>query len=100
MDPYERFQIADALKQETYKKDDLIIKEGNMGDKFYMVIEGEAVALKKAHEETKQEYQQVYTYKDGDYFGERALITNEARAASIKVTVSIILYLKYYSLKS
>ena len=58
-----------------------------MGDKFYIIIEGEAVALKKTPEEEKQPYHQVYQYKNGDYFGERALLTNEARAASIKVTV-------------
>ena len=55
-----------------------------MGDRFYMILDGEAQAHKnqaggqKAH---------VYDYKSGDYFGERALLTNEARAASIIVTV-------------
>lgn len=85
MDPYERSKIADALKQEVYSKNDFIIREGDMGDKFYMIIDGEASAFKKISEESKQ----VYSYKKGDYFGERALLTNEARAASIVVCVSI-----------
>jgi cAMP-dependent protein kinase regulator len=29
MDPYERMQIADALKRSEYKKGDYILKEGN-----------------------------------------------------------------------
>ena len=33
------------------------------------------------------------TYKKGDYFGERALLTNEARAANIVVTVIIQVWL-------
>lgn len=87
MDPYERMHVADALRQETFNKDDFIINEGEMGDKFYFIINGSAVALKKAGEEVKEEYQEVFQYNSGDYFGERALLTNEARAASIKVTV-------------
>ena len=84
MDPYERSSIADALVQETFKKNDIIIKEGETGDKFFLIIEGEAVAIKTKGEESKE----VYTYKKvGEYFGERALLTNEARAATIKVTV-------------
>jgi len=46
MDPYERMQIADALNSESFTKDDFIIKEGEIGDKFYMILEGQAVALK------------------------------------------------------
>lgn len=82
MDPYERSQVADALQAETHTKDSFIIKEGDIGDKFYMIIEGEAVALKNIDGvQTK-----VYAYKGGDYFGERALLTNDARAASIVVS--------------
>lgn len=85
MDPYERSQIADALKAETFKKGDFIINEGDMGDKFYMIVDGQAVAMKNIDGAPKQ----VYEYKPGDYFGERALLTNDARAASIVVTVRI-----------
>lgn len=46
MDPYERSKIADALKEEKYKKNDFVIKEGEIGDKFYMIIEGAAIATK------------------------------------------------------
>ena len=83
MDPYERSHIADALKAENFNKGDFIITEGEIGDKFYMIIEGEAVAVKNIEGEKKQ----VFAYKSGDYFGERALLTNDARAASIVVTV-------------
>lgn len=78
MDPYERSQVADALKPETFAKGDYIIKEGDIGDKFYLINEGEAIAIKGSDT--------VYHYKSGDYFGERALLTNDARAASIVVT--------------
>ena len=46
MDPYERSKLGDALKEEHYKKGDYVIKEGEIGDKFYFISEGEAIATK------------------------------------------------------
>ena len=39
-------QISDALKTATFKKGDYIIKEGEMGDVFYILEEGECEATK------------------------------------------------------
>lgn len=82
MEPYERSVLSDAFIEEVYKAGDVIIKEGDTeSNKFYLVEEGELVATKKlnAHEEAKT----VMKYKDGDYFGERALLRNEPRAANV-----------------
>jgi cAMP-dependent protein kinase regulator len=87
MDPYERSKIADALNEQKFKKSEYVIKEGDIGDKFFIIIEGEAVATKVLH--PGQQPQQVLQYKKGEYFGERALLTNEARAANIIATVSL-----------
>jgi len=47
MDPYERSKLGDALKEEKFKKDDFVIKEGEIGDKFFIIAEGEAIATKQ-----------------------------------------------------
>jgi CRP-like cAMP-binding protein len=47
MDPYERSKLGDALKEEKFKKDELIIREGEAGDKFYIISEGTTIATKK-----------------------------------------------------
>ncbi len=44
MDCYERSKIADSLKEIKFTSGDFIIREGEEGDSFYMVLEGEAVA--------------------------------------------------------
>lgn len=84
MDAYERQKLADAFKEETFKKGDYIIKEGEEGNIFYFISHGEAVATKTLH--SGEEAKEVMHYKVGDYFGERALLKNEPRAANVVAT--------------
>jgi cAMP-dependent protein kinase regulator len=81
VEPYELTQISDALKSATFNEGDYIIKEGEMGDIFYIIEEGNAVATKTL--EPGKQPEKVKTYGKGDYFGELALIKGEPRAASI-----------------
>lgn len=81
VEPYELSQIADALKTSVYSPNEYIIREGELGDVFYIIVEGQAIATKtlepgKAPTEVKQ-------YHSSDYFGELALIKGEPRAANI-----------------
>ena len=73
---YEIYSICDAIKMEKFQKNQYIIKEGEEGDKFYILDEGEAVATKKKMNFKKK-------YSKGDYFGELALLRNAPRAASV-----------------
>lgn len=87
LDDYELEQISDALKSANFNKDDFIIREGETGDVFYILEEGEAIATKTF--EPGKPAVTVKTYKRGDYFGELALIKGEPRAANIVATTSI-----------
>ena len=89
MQPYERSVLSDAFQEEIFKAGDYIIREGDPeGSKFYLVEEGELVATKKLDHAQKE----VMSYKPGDYFGERALLRNEPRAAYViaKTDVKIV----------
>ncbi len=46
VDPYEKEQVCDVLVEETYSKGDYIVKQGDSGDKFYIVTEGKLIAEK------------------------------------------------------
>lgn len=81
IEPYELMQISDALKTATFKKGDYIIKEGEMGDVFYILEEGTCEATKTL--EPGKPDTIIKEYSAGDYFGERALIKGEPRAANI-----------------
>ena len=81
IEPYELMQISDALKTATFKKGDYIIKEGEMGDVFYILEEGACEATKTL--EPGKPDTVIKEYSVGDYFGERALIKGEPRACNI-----------------
>ena len=81
IDNYELSQICDAVHSEKVNAGEFIIKQGEKGDKFYILDEGEAYASKVFNE--GDEAKNVKDYKSGDYFGELALLKDEPRAASI-----------------
>lgn len=86
MDAYERSKLADAFKEKHYKKGDYVIQEGEEGNVFYFIQHGDAVATKSIAGKAPVE---VMKYSTGDYFGERALIKNEPRAANVMAVTDL-----------
>jgi len=80
MSDYERSQVADGLKSEKFDSGAVIMKEKDPGDKFYILEEGTAEAVKEGKAEA------VMSYNAGDYFGELALLRNQPRAATVTCT--------------
>jgi len=87
LDSYEKSILCDAFRERTYSGGETIIKEGENGDLFYLMESGKAKAT-KIIEGTEKE---VMQFGAGDYFGERALLTKEARAASVIATEDCVL---------
>ena len=44
MEPYERSVLSDAFVDEEFKAGETVIKQGDEGNKFFLVEEGELVA--------------------------------------------------------
>jgi cAMP-dependent protein kinase regulator len=80
---YERSKIADALETVKYPANTAIIKEGDVGDRFFILESGEAEATKRG------ESKRLTTYGKGDYFGELALLEDKPRAASVTSTTEV-----------
>ena len=85
LNDHQRSQIADSLKTEKVHQDDIVVRQGEEGDKFYIVEEGTLVALKSVNNGPPK---QMMRFSAGDYFGELAMLKDQPRAATIKVTSS------------
>jgi len=82
LDDYQRVQVSDALKTHTFQKDEIVIQQGDEGQDFYIVEEGALTALKQR----EGQLDEVMQYSAGSYFGELAMLKDEPRAATVKVT--------------
>ena len=82
-------RLADMLTQENYSDGDVIIKQGDIGDTFYVVTSGEVSVTKAEEGEDKYEEgeegeeKEVMRLKENGYFGERALLSGDKRAANV-----------------
>lgn len=72
--------LADSLAEEKYNDGDTVMRQGDDGDFFYVVKEGVAVCSQK---DAAGQSKIVATLKDGDYFGEIALLTSKPRQATV-----------------
>ena len=69
-------RIAESMKTVAYEDGDNIIKQGDIGEEFFMVKSGDATVTQKV----KGGGEKVLTkYGPGDYFGELALMKDEPR---------------------
>ncbi|KAJ6629130.1 cyclic nucleotide-binding-like protein [Mycena sp. CBHHK59/15] len=84
LDASERSKIADALVSRVYLDGEAIVRQGEMGDTFFFVEEGEAIATKTHHDENGDVREiKVGHLKKGDYFGELSLLRLAPRAATV-----------------
>ncbi|KAJ8285324.1 hypothetical protein GJAV_G00025550 [Gymnothorax javanicus] len=74
-------KIVDCLEMEYYDKGDYVIREGEEGSTFYIIAKGKIRVTQST--EGHEEPQNIKTLQKGDYFGEKALISDDVRSANI-----------------
>jgi len=62
-----------------------VIKEGEEGQEFYIIEQGEVDCVKLCTYGERSGFAHVRVLKKGEHFGELALINNEKRSLSIRV---------------
>ncbi|CAB9496734.1 activated protein kinase catalytic subunit alpha-1 [Seminavis robusta] len=76
-------KIIDALTTIHFQKGEFIFKKGDIGDMFYILEKGTAKVHDIGFGDTKFDDINI---ESGAYFGERALLTGEPRAANVSAT--------------
>lgn len=74
-------RLQDLLTEVTYKDGDYVIRQGESSENLYIISEGRVRITRK--EEGGKEAKQVMELGQAQYFGERALLTSEPRAANV-----------------
>eukprot|EP01084_Bolivina_argentea_P128580 227255_1 len=82
----ERNKLAKGLKKIEFKNGEYIMREGEDGDSFYIIVSGSVSVLtqKNGNEEV------VATLDSGDYCGEQALLQNAKRNASLRASSDVV----------
>ena len=75
-----RLRIAEKVKEVTFKNNEVICKEGDPGDRMYIIIDGQAAVL----QDMGWGQRELKRIKGGEIFGEMALISGERRSATVK----------------
>lgn len=91
--------IASTVSIRGFHKHEFIVKEGDAGDTFYIIIEG-SVAVTRVASDGRETILSIL--KENDFFGEMSLFDSSLRSASIKtltdVTVGVIEQIDFMNL--
>jgi ABC-type multidrug transport system fused ATPase/permease subunit len=80
--------LAERLTSERYDSGEIVVREGDRGDRAYIVVDGQLEVFVAQNGNERQ----VNVLERGDYFGEMAVLSDEPRAATIRATEPSLLY--------
>jgi CRP-like cAMP-binding protein len=87
LESYEIELLAALLQPETYNKGDIIFREGDSGDRFYIIESGEVVITREIEGKTVE----ISRRRAGEYLGEIALLQDMPRTATIAAAEKVTL---------
>jgi Na+:H+ antiporter len=72
-------RLSKHAKAMTFLSGDIVIGEGEKGDSLYIITHGLVSVYKNGHED-----EPIAEFRDGDFFGEMALLEAQVRTANVK----------------
>ena len=90
----ERDRLARGMRSESYAKSELVIRQGDGGDSFYLISEGQVQVRVGSPESPAgpSSGNVVATLTAGQFFGEMSLMTGERRSATVVALTDTRLY--------
>jgi CRP-like cAMP-binding protein len=77
-------RLADLTEEQRYMEGARIVREGDIGDTFYVILEGEAKVKSKSG-------RQVNRLRPGDFFGEISVLDGGPRTASVVADTPLVM---------
>src|SRR5947209_17373953 len=83
---YIKLSRSEAVNAAHFESGDFILRQGDVGDQFYVIVSGEVEVLKELPD--GQSVSLAHLGK-GEYFGETALLTGRRRNASVRALTPV-----------
>jgi branched-chain amino acid transport system substrate-binding protein len=80
MEKSEKTNLQKVIRHYDLKPNDIIIKQGDVGDSLFVIMEG-SVSIQILLD--NQQYEEIARIGSGHYFGEDAIITGNPRSANV-----------------
>ena len=84
-------RVADEFTIEHVAAGQQIIRQGDQGDRFYLIRQGR-VSVRRSQSEQETTQQEIVQLSQGDFFGEMALLSGQPRNASVWALEPCLLY--------
>jgi putative ABC transport system ATP-binding protein len=81
-------EISQRMAKERYSPGSVIIRQGDEGDKFYVIVDGNVGVSQRVGEETLERP----SLGAGNFFGEAALLTGQPRMATLTALTDVTVY--------
>jgi putative ABC transport system ATP-binding protein len=81
--------VAEQMTKEQFAAGAVIIRQGDIGDKFYLIYQG---SMDVIIDDGTPNRRLAAPLKEGDYFGEMALLANEPRSATVVAREDSVVY--------
>jgi hypothetical protein len=81
--------VRDSMSEAPFEAGAYVINQGDLGDCFFIILDGEAEAVLEKEEDEDADEEILKRFGQYDVFGERALLKKEPRFASIRARTGL-----------